>query len=426
MTCSARGRSAYPSLIRLLTVALGALMLPNPVHAEGLTVVRTVYLERGAVVDPKAIVRARDNGLIVAGSIDLPNQPRDAWAIKTDAEGNVLWRYTVPLREKLNRYDGPEFSSVAIMPDDSIFLCGRMPFVAGTGKSSPALISHLSKNGKVLSEKLFYPQNGKPLALTQLNSCASSGDGIVAVGHTTQFVKNPSHEANVPPNISANFYLIVSIDSSGEIKWEKLLPVSSTSEGFDYVSPLQATWDGGFVFAASRWVGTRIIRLNASGEVTASRMLADNFILMQSAPTDHDIHLLSSQTESLTHLTLDNDLKEVGRLAGEHTVGEADVAYLLPDRSLMIFGAKHDRDGLYYGAQVMHVNAELKSEKTTLLGEKLESGWSRAGVPLSRADEFVSIRTAINPKKLGANRTAKQLQEGQLGAAMDFIQLKKL
>ncbi len=401
------------------TLLLGALlMMPTVSTAQTLSVTRTVYLEHGAVVDPKVIVRTHDNGLIVVGSLERPHEPRSAWATKTDIAGNVVWRYTAPLREKINRNDGPEFTSAAVMSDDSVFLCGRMPTV----QDGAGLLTHLDKNGNVLSEQLLKPRD---LDSGSFVSCVEWNGGIAIVGTTGKMTPAELSQSHPSPYDVQFFYWIASFDINGKMKWEKLVPLSDKREGFDYISPLQLTPDGGFVFVTTRYtLGTRVLHVNADGDLLSSRVMDENSILLQPHSSDADIRLLSTQTESLTLITLDGDLQELKRLTAGHEVGEVDMAHLLPDGSIVLFGAKHDKKGWSYLAWAMCVDPKLEHSSFVPLGATGESGWAKAGVPLRKAGEFVSIRRAITPSNLGIRATEEQLSQVRLGVALDFIQLK--
>jgi hypothetical protein len=417
--------STLKKLGLIFVIMGGVFMMARASSAEELTVTKTVYLEHGASVDPKALVRTHDNGFIVVGGIEKKGQPKSAWATKTDSEGNAIWRYVLPPREEIHIYDGPEYSSAAVMPDDSVFLCGRMPFNADKGVSSPGLLTHLDKDGKLLNENMLYPPDRENVSITHLISCMQSGNGVVVVGWMTQFFKNTSTEKNQPPHIETNSYFVLSLDGNGQVKWKKLIPLSDKLEGYDFISPLQTTANGGFILVSARSLyGTRVIHINANGEVVASKMLTGTFVAALPMKEESDIQLVSKETENLTRVTLNSDLKEIDRITEAHEIGEADMVYRLPDQSLIIFSAKHNKDGTYYQARVMAVNSRLKDEKTVLLGERFESYHAQAGIPLDKVGELVSIRKAIKHSDLGIKATDEQLADIRTGVGLDFITLK--
>ena len=63
--------------------------------AEPFEVTREVLLESGRFPTPKALIQTKDGGYVVAGM--EANKP---WDTRTDAEGNLQWRYVVPLKDE--------------------------------------------------------------------------------------------------------------------------------------------------------------------------------------------------------------------------------------------------------------------------------------------------------------------------------------
>jgi hypothetical protein len=74
-------------LIAVAVLSIGVFGMPNSPSAGELVVTQEVYLEHGSVPEAKAVARAYDNGFVIVGKID-----KQAWATKTDADGNVKWR----------------------------------------------------------------------------------------------------------------------------------------------------------------------------------------------------------------------------------------------------------------------------------------------------------------------------------------------
>ena len=407
-------------LFGAIFLAIGIFIKLHVAATADLTVTKTIYVEKGTSPEPQTMARTRDNGFVIAGQ-----SLAQAWAVRTDSEGKVVWRYMVPARETIPG-ERPRYSSVAIMPDDSVFICGNMPFNE-PGVSSPGLLTHLDKNGKVLSEEFLYPPDKENASITRLSACKQFGNGIVVVGHTLQFVKNPSPEkSRLSTYKNVDSYFIQSFDGGGQVKWKKMVTFSDVREGADYISPLQAMPNGGFMLVSARSAfGTRIIHMSENGEVVATKMIDGTFVTALPVKEETDIQLVSKETESLTRITLNSDLKEIDRITEPHEIGEANMVYRLPDQSLIMFGDKHDKDCTYYQARVAIVDSKLKNEKTVLLGKGLESYWIQAGIPSDKSDEFISVRSATKHSNLGADATDEQLAEIRLGVGLDFISLKK-
>jgi len=175
-----------------------------PAHSRDLVLTRELVIKdevTGAVLGPKAMIRADDGGFIIAGRI---NSTQEAWATKTDAEGQVLWRYQLKVKDQLPIGQGAEFNDIAAMPDGSSFACGQMPT---QGSYVPGLLVHLDKTGKPLSEQLLIPEHGPAHGVANFNACARWGDGVAIVGKVRQFHGGGRNDT---------FYWLLALDSSGK------------------------------------------------------------------------------------------------------------------------------------------------------------------------------------------------------------------
>lgn len=373
---------------------------------------KTVYLEKGAIVDPKAIVRGHDNGLIIVGSIDHKAQPKNAWATKTDNEGKVLWRYSLPPREPLPNFEGPEYSSAAMMPDNSVFLCGGMPL----SKEGHGLLTHMDKDGKVLSEKLISPEgmNGGGAY-----ACTAWKDGVLFLGVTGTWEKVEATATHPAIYTHHSFYWIAYFDANGEKKWEKLIP--SIKVGFNYISPLQITADGGVAFVATRYgIGSQVVRMDNDGKIKESKIFNEQFVLLQPTYSDTHLWLISTTTNKMSIVKLNDKLEEISHLTETQVPGVIHTAYRLADGSLMLFGSQYHFGTIYY-AVAMRVDPNLKHMQTLDLSVRGESYWINDAVPLGKPGEFATIRRAIKTKDIGINPTDAQLDDVRRGIALDFI-----
>jgi hypothetical protein len=86
------------------------------------------YGEEGAGSEFWDIMEDSDEGYIMAGDLlrDSPassgEAPRDAWVVKTDADGDVLWQYFFSAEE----YDQSSFSSATVLPGSGYIFTGRV------------------------------------------------------------------------------------------------------------------------------------------------------------------------------------------------------------------------------------------------------------------------------------------------------------
>ena len=416
-----------PVLFCIATFVISVLVMTHIPSAGELTVTKTVYIESGKVVEPRTIVQTHDNSFIIAGQIQVKGHPRSAWATKTDSDGKVAWRYLVPPRETLtDTQSGPEYFSAAVMPDDSVFLCGRMPFNPKPGNKSPGLLTHLDKDGKVLSEALIYPQNDKDTSITRLMSCMSSDDEIEVVGHAFQLAIDKEPTGSYPTNTRFDSYIILRFDKWGVLKWEKLEPIDKAIVGApDAISQLQATADGGFSFVAVRnMTRSEVVHVTPNGDVAKKLIDVPSTMVVQTEPAK-DIKMISNSTENLTRVTLDDKLHEMSSITQTHEAGEIDLAYLLPNGSVIIFGDRYRHWGSRYSARAMVVDSNLDKETSLILGASGESYRTYAATQLEKPEEYISARSARGPSIGGNHPTEAQLDKMRLGVALDFIKVKQ-
>ena len=124
-----------------LIAAMAMVILPTPSFADDLTLTRQVLLEPGQYQKSNAIERTNDGGFVIAGALE----PHEGWAIRTDADGNVKWRYTIPLVDPPNGLDtSPIYNDAAVMPDDSVFV----RLYAAYAWCSCSGASHASRQGR--------------------------------------------------------------------------------------------------------------------------------------------------------------------------------------------------------------------------------------------------------------------------------------
>jgi hypothetical protein len=408
--------------ITLSMIAFAFAIIPSISPAEELTVTKTVYLEQGATVDPKAMALTHDNGFIVAGSLASKDQPRSAWAIKTDGKGNVKWRHLMPRTDNAvygqpSFMQSPVYNSVAVTSDDSVFLCGFMPGL----ETGAGLITHLDKNGKVLSEHQFHP-NG--FSYDGFGSCAAWSGGLVATGSVSTYQHTGPTKMEPYPVHQKNFYRIISFDTTGKIKWDTLVPVTDTiigSPNLNFTNPIQMESDGSFAFIGKQNSdGTELVSVNPNGDIVARKVLKGQFTIALPVNDEKhkDIQLLSIFTGALTHITFSSDLQEIGRVTEEHKNGVVHLAYRLPDQSLMLFGSEPNSRGVEYYAWAMRIDP-AHHEAALNLAPDSESLWINAGAVANQPNEFVSARRVFTPFRHG-----QETVEHRLGAALDFMSIK--
>jgi hypothetical protein len=418
--------SATIGLFSLLLT--GVLIIPHTSYAKDLTLTREVYLEKGQAIQPNVIVRTHDNGFVIAGVMTGLKQ---AWATRTDADGNVKWRYTAVSPDKSMYAQDPTYNGAAVMPDDSVFLCGYM-----TGQNGGALLTHIDKDGNVLSEQLFHPQiDGNKLG-GSFNACLLLDERLVIVGSTAYVQKvEPSASHPLPYN-QKDFYWLLSIGKAGKVDWEKFIPRDKWARTLE-LSFTHAP-DGGFIFGSDPNASeTELFHISSSGDIVARNVFKGGFRIVQSEKPDGILQLIPPGTQfekgpptfesgalPVTLLTLNDRLEETGRISELHDSMTIREAYRSPDRSLVLFGSLWEAGHSSF-ARVTWLDPTLKHEQVLALTKAPESSfWVNAAVPLDRPGEFVCVRAAFNSNNSGAATTEEALAKDRLGIALDFVALK--
>jgi hypothetical protein len=399
----------------IFLVMFGGINVPHSALAEDLTLSHEVFIEPRLAPRPNVIVHTHDDDVVIAGSVG-----KEAWAVKTNADGKVKWRYTVPPFDKSVFGMGPEYHSAAVMPDDSVFLCGDYPRSSGSPISG--LFTRISKEGEVIKEQLLIPQNDSGRSINRFYSCVPHDGGVLIVGSSTQFYKNDSTSAsNKVPYESKDNYWVLTVDQNEKVKSEKLISIDKNA-GFDHVTLLQ-TASGDIVFAAARnSIETEIVRISPDGVIKARTVIPQAFLIVQPTDQDMTLQLVSVTTNSLTLITLDDSLRETSRVVEKHEPGVVYEAYRLSDKSLMLFGSKGEGDNLF--AQVAKFDPTLKHEQTLELAPQGGSYWVSAAVPSGADGQFACVRGAIKPSKLGQVMNDEMRAQSRLGVAIDFIKTK--
>ena len=94
-----------------------------------------------------------------------------------------------------------------------------------------------------------------------------------------------------------------------------------------------------------------------------------------------------------------------------------NLAYRLPDRSLVLFGSAVHDHGVSFTSRIVHVDPTLRAAQFLELarGPFQDSGFVKAASSAGREGEFVAARGVFT---LGSGKDERR------GAMLDFIQLK--
>src|SRR5882724_4386289 len=103
----------------LIGLAMNSLTPTIAEASDHIQVIREVLLEAGHVVDPHALAQTKNGGYVVVGQLH-----KIPWATRTDASGNVQWRYVIDMPDWKPGAPLANYESVVALKDDSALLCG--------------------------------------------------------------------------------------------------------------------------------------------------------------------------------------------------------------------------------------------------------------------------------------------------------------
>ena len=372
------------SLLCIL-IALGAFsMASTSANAEGIEIVREVLLESGNSVYPDMTLARTADGYVVAGTDHLR-----AWATRIDFQGVVRWRYPESSAPGSGS-DGSEssYEGVVTMPDDTTLLCGFTGGERSTGISG--LLTRVDKSGRILARRELKPKQASDSKLAYFRACVNWGEGAAVLGTATRF------SGNAPPYKAEDFYWLLAVDGSGNVKWEKLFtnPAGHTP-GKQGDRPLALANED---LALSLWYGhAEIVLIDQNAHVKAQRRIDGGGMLIPSIDTDSVVHVLTLQEKGVTLRSLGDHLEDIGAVSGQEDVirsGGFDAAkaiYLLPDKSMLLFGGQ--REASVDTAAIVQIDSDLNAKHQAFVFEpRWLSIWIAAAVPTGLSGEFATVR----------------------------------
>jgi len=386
----------------LFYVGMGLMMNAlTPSHAiagDHIQLVREAFIENGPVggVNPRVLVQTHEGGYVIAGRSSTP------WAVQVDASGKTQWQYSAT-----SDLTGSEYSSAAVLPNDSVILCGSAQIKEKNWIKSFGLLTEIDKGGRVVQQKLILPQNNSKYQPIGIGASVSVGDGIVLLGRATL-----SREERP-------YGWFIKLDNMGTMKWEKLFPKAGGELQSLQVLPSQAIVFS--TFAPSKenalLAGSLIARLNHDGEIDADYSISDG--AKQAIPLlpDSIIHLIFPNHKKASLFTFDEHLREIGKASGDHALIYTNRAYLLPDQSMVLFGRQGKADGSYTAA-LQWISADLSQTQTMVLSPEYASFEIADAVPTGVPGVFAFVRQ-VSPKKAFFGH-----DETRHGVVLGFVQIK--
>jgi len=358
-------------------------------------VTREALLEPGTAVQPSSIVRTPDGGYVITGTVAR----KMGLAIKTDAQGKVVWRYSLASEADSARDDiqAPNFTGAVEMADRSTFLCGdfqkKVKAVGAYGPFQGVLVK-LDADGRLQIRKNIVPAGDQSYSLNQIYNCTRWNDGVLVLG----FTGGSRSEPKTHPG-----YWVIYLDATGSIAWEKQIPYSLTNvHGFSRPRLLA---NGDLLFSAWQSGGkhaTEFVQIDSAGVVKNQYTVEGVYWLVRTAEQSDPVRLVSvfkgAGTKSI--VTLDSALNvrdtQIGPLANDLT----SLAYEMRDGSVVVFGAHNDSGGdaniVKWGPDFQKEIREFRFEKWLQRerGSRYDPSVADA-VPTGSSNEFAMIRLII-------------------------------
>lgn len=363
---------------------MNTLAAPVANAADHIKVTKEILLEPA---EPGAIVRTADGGYVLAGTTGK------AWATRIDATGKVLWRHNY-----MNQGKG-RFHGAALLPDDSVILCGETE-----GENVSGLLTHLDRAGKVISEQVLSPAGLSGNRISSLTNCLPFGDGVAVIGKTYS------------PTFS---YWLLTLDGKGKITSDKLSP----DTGFETVLPLS---DHSFVVHSLDLDHMLVSKIGPGSALQATRKMQKWSILLRPTVEDRSIRLLTlDDHEKAQVLHLDDKLATIEHIDSQITPKTDSRylkrAYIMPDRSLLLFGNQPVGHGLLSGeamsASIEWISPDMRHSESYVFEPELASYIVEGAMPTGVPGEFVAARKVVPQSQLLGH------DEKRDGLVLSFIQI---
>jgi hypothetical protein len=165
------------------------------------------------------VQQTSDGGYIVVGYTTSFGTGYDAFLIKTDANGDIIWAKT---------YGGTSYASSVQQTSDGGYIVAGSTYSSGTGSDDIFLIKTDAK-GNIQWAKIY----GETVSDFAFSVQQTSDGGYIVAGFTTSF---GAGEADI---------FLIKTDAKGNIQWAKTYGGATDDGAFS----VQQTSDGGYILA---------------------------------------------------------------------------------------------------------------------------------------------------------------------------------
>lgn len=375
--------SRFGRTLAILGSAAAALLILWP-HSKAENADKSIVIDREVLVPgvrgkPNAMARLNNGSFIIVGAFGT------AWAVGTDANGKLLWKYDEARDPQVRLPDQSEFHGVVALANGGALLCGQTSnkdHQAGIG-----LIVTMSADGEVVERRTVFPNEDQTTPAAAFRACFPWGSGFALTGGGYDGKKG--------------FVWLMALDKDGAKKLE------STSSDLPGISGA-ATPASDLVLMGSPTglEGATIVRLDQQGKLAARRKT--NFLdarPVRSVDRSSEIKLIAGDNlKNNVLLTLNDELQDKvsSKRVTPINLGNG-CAYALSDGSVVLFG---NVVGQAYRSAIGWVNRRGKEDAVRAMSVPAPQDASfsvRDAVPLS-ANQFVAMRdqvSSINPVNTG-------------------------
>jgi hypothetical protein len=299
--------------LSIAALALAAMVSARPVDGEkGIVVDRQIWLDEFDGI-ATAAAKTATGDLVVSG------YKRAAWAVVTNAQGSVLWKYIEPFNESIalsSQIPESEFHGVVPLQNGNFLFCGKR--ASKLGKA--ALIMIFSSDGRIIEERAGFSNGTDKLTSSNIARCFKWRGGVALLGGADTG--------------TYGFNWIMKLDKNGVKEWQTPVTLSHPTQPMDPAAE-------SLVITMLSPPTVSLFRVGSKGEELARRAIDRTYDFLELRPmqptnTTTIIGYEGGNKETL--YTLGEGLQDVlAPIALADFDSEHGIGYVRSDKSLALF-----------------------------------------------------------------------------------------
>jgi len=387
----------------LMTLGLPEMSFANEPIFSGQAI---IHNDAGALINPWSISKSDDGGFYVTGAMD-----RDGWAIKTDAKGDILWRYD--LRE----------SAAGLIRPDGVFIDAAVPahnretYLCASSHTQVATLVRLDRRGYELSRRALSPDpqdrgSGRYVSLGA--NCMQWGSNFVYIGDEKFNESYGLHQSG-----NDRFYWVIVFDQDGHIKKQWQIPV-----GVRWAARIAAYIDrDNLIFYKTDNTNTDLVQIDLSTNVVFKKEISGSVFAIQPLRTFSLFSFLLRPEVLLLRFrdgifSLGKNLQEETKVAALPKNFTAIRAFHFTDGQYVFFGGHSNATNHWSTSGIAVLDAKLQESRIADFPGSIPLPYSDGGeiadvVGGYKHNQFVVLRKLIPKQTLLSS-----------GVAIDFIEIK--